>query len=337
MSNITVLVTGASGFIGSHLVEYLLSRGYYVLALDNFFSGNVSNVAAYKNNPRFEIIRHDIIDNIRLEVKEIYHLACPASPIHYQKDPIYTLKTCFIGTMNILGLAKRTNSKVVFASTSEIYGDPLIHPQSESYYGNVNTVGTRSCYDEGKRIAETLCMEYYRNHGVDVRIARIFNTYGPRMLFNDGRVVSNFILSSLINRELPIYGDGTQTRSFCYITDMIDALYKLMKLDREKILDNVPINLGNPNEISILELGEIIRKIVDPDLKISYRKFPMDDPRKRQPDISRATKILNWEPTVDIETGIKETIMDFKTRLEKGKEPAEIFHQKEAKPVLDGL
>ncbi|CUV04546.1 unnamed protein product [Cryptosporidium hominis] len=334
MSDITVLVTGASGFIGSHLVEYLLSKGYYVLALDNFFSGDVINIGQCRDNPRLEIIRHDIIDSIKLEVKEIYHLACPASPIHYQKDPIYTLKTCFIGTMNILGLAKRTNSKVVFASTSEIYGDPLVHPQNESYYGNVNTVGTRSCYDEGKRIAETLCMEYYRSHGVDVRIARIFNTYGPKMLFNDGRVVSNFILSSLLNQELPIYGDGTQTRSFCYVTDMVYGLYKLMKLDREKILDNMPINLGNPNEISILELGEVIRELINPNLKISHRKFPMDDPKKRQPDISRAIGILNWKPTVDIKTGIKETIKDFKIRLENNK-PVEVLHQKEAKPILN--
>ena len=236
--------------------------------------------------------------------------------------------------MNILGLAKRTNSKVVFASTSEIYGDPLVHPQNESYYGNVNTVGTRSCYDEGKRIAETLCMEYYRSHGVDVRIARIFNTYGPKMLFNDGRVVSNFILSSLLNQELPIYGDGTQTRSFCYVTDMVYGLYKLMKLDREKILDNMPINLGNPNEISILELGEVIRELINPNLKISHRKFPMDDPKKRQPDISRAIGILNWKPTVDIKTGIKETIKDFKIRLENNK-PVEVLHQKEAKPILN--
>ncbi|KAK9173939.1 NAD dependent epimerase/dehydratase family protein [Cryptosporidium meleagridis] len=334
MTDVTVLVTGASGFIGSHLVEYLLSKGYYVLALDNFFSGDVSNIGHYRDNSRLEIIRHDIIDSIKLEVKEIYHLACPASPNHYQKDPIYTLKTCFVGTMNILGLAKRTNSKVVFASTSEIYGDPLVHPQNESYYGNVNTIGTRSCYDEGKRIAETLCMEYYRNHGVDVRIARIFNTYGPKMLFNDGRVVSNFILSSLVDQELPIYGDGTQTRSFCYITDMVYGLYKLMKLDREKILDNLPINLGNPNEISILELGEIIRELIDPNLKISYRKFPTDDPKRRQPDISRAIKILNWEPTVDIRTGIKETIKDFKLRLENNKQ-IKVLHQKEAEPVLN--
>ncbi|OII71760.1 dTDP-glucose 4-6-dehydratase-like protein [Cryptosporidium ubiquitum] len=335
MSNITVLVTGASGFIGSHLVEYLLDKGYYVIALDNFFSGDIKNISVYRDNPRFEIIRYDIIDDIRLEVEEIYHLACPASPIHYQRDPIYTLKTCFIGTMNILEIAKRTNARVVFASTSEVYGDPLIHPQSESYYGNVNTIGTRSCYDEGKRIAETLCMEYYRNNGVDVRIARIFNTYGPRMLFNDGRVVSNFILSSLVNGELPIYGDGTQTRSFCYISDMVDALYKLMKIDRKEFLDNTPFNLGNPNEISILELGEIVRKNVNPNLKVTYRKFPADDPKKRQPDISRAIKLLKWQPKVNIEEGIKETIKDFKTRLDNNKEQIQIFHQKEAKPVLN--
>lgn len=333
MSNKTVLVTGASGFIGYHLVGHLIREGYYVIALDNFFSGDIGNIEEYRNNPRFELIRHDIIDSIRLEVDEIYHLACPGSPVHYQKNPIFTLKTCFIGTMNILGLAKRTNSKVVFASTSEIYGDPLIHPQTESYYGNVNTIGTRSCYDEGKRIAETLCMEYYKNHGVDVRIARIFNTYGPRMLFNDGRVISNFILSSLVNGELPIYGDGTQTRSFCYVSDMVSALYKLMKLDRKDILDNMPINLGNPNEISIAELGELMCKIVNPNLKISYREFPVDDPKKRRPDISRAIRLLNWEPKVDIETGIKKTVEDFKVRLESEKEKVEILHQKEAKPI----
>ncbi|KAF7457901.1 SDR family oxidoreductase [Cryptosporidium felis] len=333
MPNKTVLVTGGSGFIGSHLVEYLLEKGYYVISLDSFFSGSVRNSNRFKNNPRFEMIRHDVIDPIRLEVDEIYHFSCPASPVQYQKNPIYTLKTCFIGTNNILDLAKRTNSRVVFASTSEVYGDPLVHPQKESYFGNVNTIGTRSCYDEGKRVAETLCMEYYRTHGVDVRVARIFNTYGPRMLLNDGRVVSNFILSSLRGLDLPIYGDGSQTRCFCYVTDMVDAIYRLMKLDRENLVDNMPINLGNCAEISILELGEIVRKLIDPSIKYSFREYPSDDPKKRKPDISRAKQILNWEPKVDIETGLKATIEDFKLRLNDEYACLDVLHQKEAVPI----
>ncbi|KAL7067760.1 NAD dependent epimerase/dehydratase family protein [Cryptosporidium serpentis] len=335
--NKTILVTGGAGFIGSHLIKYLLDLGNNVISIDNYFSGKKQSLENFRYYPRFEMIRHDIIEPIRIEVDEIYHLACPASPVHYQKNPIYTMKTCFLGTMNMLGLAKRSGAKIVVASTSEIYGDPLIHPQPESYYGNVNCVGTRSCYDEGKRIAESLCVEYYRQHNVDVRIARIFNTFGPSMLCNDGRVISNFITEALNKQPLSIYGDGTQTRSFCYISDLVKGLYKLMNIDRSNIQGDSPFNLGNPNEISILKLANIIRNIIDPSLEFSFRTIPSDDPKKRKPDISKARDKLGWEPEVSFEEGLKLTIEDFKMRFTNfNNDPSSIspIHQTEAHLII---
>mmetsp|Transcript_6779 Transcript_6779/g.16627 ORF Transcript_6779/g.16627 Transcript_6779/m.16627 type:complete len:380 (-) Transcript_6779:529-1668(-) len=283
-----ILVTGGAGFIGSHLIDRLMENpANEVICIDNCFSGNKSNIYKYSSNPRFEFIRHDIVNPIYLEVDQVYHLACPASPVFYQNNPIKTIKTNVLGTMNMLGLAKRCKARFLISSTSEVYGDPEVHPQKEEYWGHVNPIGIRSCYDEGKRIAETLCMEYFRQHKVEIRIARIFNTYGPRMLENDGRVVSNFIVQALRGKPITVYGKGDQTRSFCYISDQVDGLMRLMNGD-----EIGPINIGNPTENTILELAENIMKIVNPSSKVVFKELPSDDPKRRKPDITKARKFL---------------------------------------------
>ncbi len=307
----TIVVSGGAGFIGSHLIESLLSKEYYVLCLDNMFTGSKKNIAPFRDHPKFEFIRHDVVLPILLEADEIYHLACPASPVHYQNNPIKTLKTSVIGTLNMLGLAKRINARFLLASTSEVYGDPEIHPQTESYHGNVNPVGPRACYDEGKRAAETLTVGYRDYNNTNVGIARIFNTYGPRMLPNDGRVVSNFICQALQDEDLTIYGDGSQTRSFCFISDMVNGLTKLMES-----VEPGPINLGNPHEVTIRELAESILKLIKMSKsKIVYRPLPQDDPTRRRPDISLAKKALKWGPKTPLEDGLKATIAYFEEEL----------------------
>ncbi len=308
-----ILVTGGAGFIGSHLVDRLMEAGHEVLCLDNFYTGDKRNISRWLNNPYFEFIRHDITEPIRLEVDQIYHLACPASPIHYQFNPVKTVKTSVLGTLNMLGLAKRIKARLLLASTSEIYGDPQVHPQSEDYRGNVNPIGLRSCYDESKRLAETLCFDYHRQNNVDIRVVRIFNTYGPRMLENDGRVVSNFIYQALRNRPLTVYGDGTQTRSFCYVSDLVEGLIRMMNNDHLG-----PVNLGNPGEYTILQLAQTIRDKLNPESEIEFNPLPSDDPRQRQPDISRAKMYLDWEPQVGLVEGLKLTIDDFRDRLQEG-------------------
>ncbi|WP_071518673.1 UDP-glucuronic acid decarboxylase family protein [Geitlerinema sp. PCC 9228] len=308
-----ILVTGGAGFIGSHLVDRLMDAGHEVLCLDNFYTGDKRNLSRWLNNPYFELIRHDITEPIRLEVDQIYHLACPASPVHYQFNPVKTVKTSVLGTLNMLGLAKRIKARILLASTSEIYGDPQVHPQSEDYRGNVNPIGLRSCYDESKRIAETLCFDYHRQNHVDIRVVRIFNTYGPRMLENDGRVVSNFIYQALQNRALTVYGDGSQTRSFCYVSDLVEGLIRMMNNDYVG-----PVNLGNPGEYTILQLAQTIRDKVNPDVEIEFKPLPSDDPRQRQPDITRAKRYLDWEPQVGLVEGLKLTIDDFRDRLSEG-------------------
>ncbi len=300
------LVTGGAGFVGSHLIDHLMHDGQEVLCLDNYFTGNKSNNLKWIGNPNFEIIRHDVTEPLMVEVDRIWHLACPASPVHYQYNPIKTSKTSFLGTYNMLGLAKRTKARFLMASTSEVYGDPEVHPQTETYNGSVNTMGIRSCYDEGKRIAETLCFDYKRIHGLDIRIARIFNTYGPRMDPNDGRVVSNFIVQALKNKPLTIYGDGSQTRSFCYVDDLVKGLIALMSSNFEE-----PVNLGNPNEFTILELAKLIRKKLNQEISFVNLPLPQDDPKQRKPDITRAEKILNWSPSISIEYGLERTIKYF--------------------------
>ena len=313
--NKKILVTGGTGFIGSHLCKKLLEMGNYVICLDNNFTGSIENIKDLikKSNEgefNFEFIRHDITQPILLEVDEIYHLACPASPKAYQYNSIKTIKTNILGTINALGIAKRTKSKILLTSTSEIYGDPKISPQDEEYWGNVNPIGIRSCYDEGKRVAETLMIEYNRNHNVDIRIARIFNTYGPKMNKDDGRVVSNFINQIINDKDISIYGDGSQTRSFCYVDDMVDALIKLMNSNRYQ----GPINLGNPHEITIKNLSEIIKdKIKYSTSKIVYKNLPKDDPTKRKPDIKKAVELLNWKPEIDLDKGLDETIKYFES------------------------
>ena len=305
-----ILVTGGAGFIGSHLCEKLAQQGHHVLCVDNYFTGsrnNIKHLLAYNN---FEVIRQDICLPLYVEVDEIYNLACPASPIHYQHDPIQTMKTSIIGSYNLLGLAKRTGAKILQASTSEIYGDPQIHPQIESYWGNVNPIGPRSCYDEGKRAAETLFMDYHKIHNVKSKIVRIFNTYGPRMAENDGRVVSNFIIQALRNEDITIYGDGSQTRSFQYIDDLIDGLMKMM--DTKNV---GPINLGNPNEYTMLELAVKIIEMTDSKSKIVFWELPEDDPKQRQPNINLARKELSWKPNVQLEEGLKNTIEYFRSIL----------------------
>lgn len=306
-----ILVTGGAGFIGSHLIDRLMSAGHEVICLDNYFTGRKQNVAHWYGHPHFELIRHDITDPIRLEVDQIYHLACPASPVHYQYNPIKTAKTSFIGTANMLGLAKRVKARLLMASTSEVYGDPHVHPQTEDYWGNVNPIGIRSCYDEGKRVAETLCFDYHRQHNLEIRVARIFNTYGPRMLENDGRVVSNFIVQALRGQPLTVYGKGEQTRSFCYVSDLVDGLIRLMNGEHLG-----PVNLGNPSEYTILQLAELIRDRIDPDLPIEFRPLPQDDPQQRKPDIRRAQAWLGWQPTISVQEGLERTIADFRDRAQ---------------------
>ena len=299
-----VLVTGGAGFIGSHLCERLVGDGHEVLCVDNFFTGSKSNILPLLGNPRFELIRHDITEPILLEVDQIYHLACPASPVHYQYNPVKTIKTSVMGTINMLGLAKRVRARILLASTSEVYGDPQVHPQPETYWGNVNPIGIRSCYDEGKRVAETLMMDYHRQNGVDIRIVRIFNTFGPRMAEHDGRVVSNFIVQALKGDDITVYGDGSQTRSFCYVSDLVEGLVRMMS--REGFTG--PVNLGNPTETSILEFARRIIALTGSKSQVVFRPLPSDDPRQRQPDISLARTKLGWEPLVPLETGLAKTV-----------------------------
>ena len=309
-----ILVTGGAGFIGSHLIDRLMTQGHEVICLDNFYTGHKRNILTWLDHPYFELIRHDITEPIRLEVDQIYHLACPASPVHYQYNPVKTIKTNVIGTLNMLGLAKRVKARFLLASTSEVYGDPDVHPQPEEYRGNVNCIGIRSCYDEGKRVAETLAFDYHRDNQVDIRVARIFNTYGPRMFENDGRVVSNFIVQALQNNPLSVYGDGSQTRSFCYVSDLVEGLMRLMNGEHIG-----PVNLGNQGEYTILELAKTIQEMVNPNAELAYKPLPQDDPKQRQPDITRAKKWLGWEPTIPLKDGLKLTIADFRDRLQEDK------------------
>jgi UDP-glucuronate decarboxylase len=304
-----VLVTGGAGFIGSHLTRRLMSLGHDVLVVDNFYSGSRDNVADLERERNFELMRHDVTFPLYVEVDEIYHLACPASPPFYQRDPVQTTKTSVVGSVNMLGLAKRTKARILLASTSEVYGDPTVHPQHEEYWGNVNPIGIRSCYDEGKRCAETLFFDYHRQHNMAIKVARIFNTYGPRMRPDDGRVVSNFIMQALRGDPLTIYGDGSQTRSFCYVDDLVDGLIKLMESPREVV---GPINLGNPGEFSMLELAQQVLVAVGGSSTIEYQPLPQDDPTQRQPNIDRAHKALGWSPTVDLAEGLRRTVAYFR-------------------------
>jgi len=304
-----ILVTGGAGFLGSHLCERLIEAGHEVLCLDNFFTGNKNNIMPLLGHPRFEMIRHDIIDPILLEVDQIYNLACPASPVHYQYNPIKTIKTNVMGAINILGLAKRLNAKVLQASTSEVYGDPEINPQKEDYWGRVNPIGIRSCYDEGKRAAECLMMDYHRKNHVKIKIARIFNTYGTRMAANDGRVVSNFIIQALKGEDITIYGNGSQTRSFCYVDDLISGLVSLMETADDF---TGPVNLGNPQEFTILELARIVIRLTGSGSQIVFRPLPSDDPTQRKPDISLAKEVLSWQPRIGLEAGLEKTIVYFR-------------------------
>ena len=304
------LVTGGAGFVGSHLVDRLMERGDEVICLDNYFTGRKDNIRHWIGHPNFELIRHDVTEPIKLEIDRIWHLACPASPVHYQFNPIKTAKTSFLGTYNMLGLARRVGARLLLASTSEVYGDPEVHPQPESYRGCVNTIGIRSCYDEGKRIAETLCFDYMRMHGVQVRVARIFNTYGPRMLENDGRVVSNFIVQALRGQPLTLYGEGTQTRSFCYVDDLVQGFLDLMEGGHVG-----PMNLGNPGEFTIRQLAELVRDRINPNLELVFEPLPQDDPLQRQPVITLAQQELGWTPTIALVDGLEKTIADFRTRL----------------------
>ncbi len=305
-----VIVTGGAGFIGSHLIDRLLERGDVVVCVDNYFTGQKQNIERHLNNPNFSVIEHDIVKPLEgIDADQIYNLACPASPIHYQYNPIKTVKTSTIGMINMLGLAKRCNARILQASTSEIYGDPHVHPQVESYWGNVNTIGPRSCYDEGKRVAETLCMDYHREHNVDIRIIRIFNTYGPRMHPQDGRVVSNFIVQALANKPITIYGEGKQTRSFCYVDDLVSGMITMM--DQEGFIG--PVNLGNPKEFSMKELAEIVSSLTGSTSAIEYKDLPQDDPKQRQPDISLAKEKLNWQPGIELKEGLEKTIEYFRS------------------------
>ena len=307
-----ILVTGGAGFIGSHLCERLLSEGHEVLCLDNFFTGSKNNITHLMDNYRFELIRHDIIEPILLEVDQIYNLACPASPVHYQYNPVKTTKTSVMGAINMLGLAKRVRARILQASTSEVYGDPKVSPQKEEYWGNVNCIGIRSCYDEGKRVAETLMMDYHRQNRVDIRIVRIFNTYGPRMALMDGRVVSNFIVQALKNEDITVYGDGSQTRSFCYVYDLVDGIVRMMN----KNSFTGPVNLGNPDEYTILDFAKKIKEFTGTKAKIVFKPIPQDDPMQRRPDITLAREKLDWEPKISLNEGLSKTVEYFKGRLQ---------------------
>ncbi len=307
-----ILVTGGAGFLGSHLCEKLVNAGHDVVCLDNFFTGTKKNIAGLLSRHNFELVRHDLVEPILLEVDEIYNLACPASPVHYQYNPVKTIKTNVMGTINMLGLAKRVNATMLQASTSEIYGNPTMHPQKEDYWGNVNPIGIRSCYDEGKRCAETLCFDYNRQNDVNIKVVRIFNTYGPRMHPNDGRVISNFVVRALAGDDITVYGDGNQTRSFCYVDDMIEGLIRMMAKSDEF---TGPVNLGNPGEYTILELAEEIVRLTESSSKIIFQPLPQDDPLRRKPDISLAERELDWRPTIDLETGLKKTIEYFRRLL----------------------
>ncbi|XP_062108734.1 UDP-glucuronic acid decarboxylase 2-like [Humulus lupulus] len=308
--SLRIVVTGGAGFVGSHLVDRLIARGDSVIVVDNFFTGRKENLVHQFGNPRFELIRHDVVEPILLEVDQIYHLACPASPVHYKFNPVKTIKTNVVGTLNMLGLAKRVGARFLLTSTSEVYGDPLQHPQVESYWGNVNPIGVRSCYDEGKRTAETLSMDYHRGLGIEVRIARIFNTYGPRMCIDDGRVVSNFVAQALRKEPLTVYGDGKQTRSFQYVSDLVEGLMRLMEGEHVG-----PFNLGNPGEFTMLELAQVVQEVIDPNAKIEFKPNTEDDPHKRRPDISKAKELLGWEPVVSLRKGLPLMVSDFRQRI----------------------
>ncbi|KAF5794849.1 putative UDP-glucuronate decarboxylase [Helianthus annuus] len=310
-ANMRILVTGGAGFIGSHLVDRLMeNEKNEVVVVDNFFTGSKDNLRQWIGHPRFELIRHDVTEPLLVEVDQIYHLACPASPIFYKYNPVKTIKTNVIGTLNMLGLAKRVGARILLTSTSEVYGDPLVHPQDESYWGNVNPIGVRSCYDEGKRVAETLMFDYHRQHGIEIRIARIFNTYGPRMNIDDGRVVSNFIAQAIRNEPLTVQSPGTQTRSFCYVSDMVDGLIRLMEGN-----NTGPINLGNPGEFTMLELAENVKELINPEVKIIHVENTPDDPRQRKPVITKAKEVLDWEPTIKLRDGLPRMEEDFRKRL----------------------
>ena len=305
------LVTGGAGFLGSHLCERLLKDGHEVISLDNYFTGRLSNISHLRDNKSFEVIRHDVTEPILLEVDRIFNLACPASPVHYQHNPVKTIKTSVMGAINMLGMAKRVHARILQASTSEVYGDPAVHPQKEEYWGNVNPIGIRSCYDEGKRVAETLFMDYHRQNNVDIRIVRIFNTYGPRMLPNDGRVVSNFIVQALKGEPITIYGDGSQTRSFCYVDDLIECFIRMM--NQEKIVG--PVNAGNPSEFTMIELAKEVLSLTGSKSPIVYKDLPGDDPKKRKPDITLARSVLDWEPKISLQEGLSKTIAYFDNLL----------------------
>ena len=307
-----VLVTGGAGFVGSHLCEKLLDLGHDVLCVDNYYTGSKENIKHLMGNNSFELLRHDVTFPLYIEADEIYNFACPASPVYYQKDPVQTTKTSVHGAINMLGLAKRLNAKILQASTSEVYGDPEVHPQTEDYWGKVNPIGIRSCYDEGKRCAETLFFDYYRQHQLDIKVIRIFNTYGPKMQPDDGRVVSNFIIQALSNNDITIYGDGQQTRSFCFVSDLVDGIVRMM--DSPKGFTG-PVNLGNPTEFTMLELAETILKLTDSKSKIVFKPLPSDDPRQRKPDISLAKQNLGWQPSINLEDGLKETIKYFRSTI----------------------
>jgi len=310
-----VIVTGGAGFIGSHLCERLIAGGHEVICVDNFYTGRKANLAHLLDHPRFDVVRHDVTEPLVLQADQVYNLACPASPGHYQADPIHTMKTSVLGSINLLGLARRTRARSLLASTSEVYGDPLVHPQPESYWGHVNPCGIRSCYDEGKRSAEALYFDYHRQHGIPVKVVRIFNTYGPRMRADDGRVVSNFIVQALKGQPLTVYGHGQQTRSFCYVDDLVDGLMKMMATPDEVI---GPVNLGNPGEFTMLELAESVKRLTNSRSRIVHEPLPQDDPKRRQPDITRARAVLGWQPLVQLEQGLLRTIAHFEAQLSRG-------------------